>query len=290
MNLRDLEYLVAVADLRSFSQAAEQCGVSQPTLSGQIKKLEDGLGVALFERTNKRVMPTDVGVRIILSARKILREADNIADIATASVDPFGGRFRLGAFPTLSTYVFPRLVPLVKEHMPNLKLILIEEKTEVLLDKLRQGLIDVALLATPVHDSFLVSQALFDDAFFLAVPPDHSLSRSECVDPSTLAHQRLLLLEEGHCMREHALEVCQLYSVNEEHDFRATGLETLRQMVKAGTGITLMPEIAIDRSDSGICYIPFAGEPPRRTISLLWRKTSSREQIISKLASMLTTG
>lgn len=276
MNLRDLQYLVAVDDMRNFSKAADFCHVSQPTLSGQIKKIEEWLDVAIFERTNKRVMPTEVGEIILRSARAILREVDAIRDAAEHAHDPCAGKFRLGAFPTLSTYIFPKLVPLITEAMPKLRLILSEEKTAILVEKLKHGELDAAFLALPIYDDQLEAQSLFEDIFYLAVSSGHPLASHQEIDLSVLSGHKLLLLEEGHCLRDQALEVCQRQGGGEEQDFRATGLETLRQMVKAGTGITLMPKIAISQIESDIRYIPFKS-PPSRTIGLVWRKTSARK-------------
>lgn len=287
MNIRDLQYFLAVAELGHFGQAAGQCHVSQPTLSGQIKKLEEELEVRLLERTNRRVLLTETGERIARSARRILREVDTIHDVAVSSRDPLAGRFRLGAFPTLSTYVFPNLVPKVKKSLPDLRLILIEEKTAVLVEKLKRGDIDAALLALPVRDDFLVSRRLFDDEFLLAVPAEHELANGKAVDQKDLKNHSLLLLEEGHCLRDQALEVCQLNDIAEEPDFRATGLETLRQMVKAGTGITFMPRIAIQPGEGGIEYVPFSEPAPHRTVGLVWRKTTARQQVIDRLVEHL---
>lgn len=283
MNIRDLEYVVAVSSLRSFSQAADKCCVSQPTLSGQIKKLEEELGVQIFERTNKRVMLTETGERIILSAQRILREVEAINDIAVNAHDTTAGKFRLGAFPTLSTYIFPSLVTKVKESLPKLRLILVEEKTSALIDKLHSGELDAALLALPVRDEHFDSAELFVDRFHLATADDHPLAAQQRVTQPMLANYKLLLLEEGHCMRNQALDVCKTYGIPEEQDFRATGLETLRQMVKAGSGITLIPEIAVNTEDSGIKYIPFAEPAPYRTIGLVWRKTTARKAVIDVL-------
>jgi LysR family transcriptional regulator, hydrogen peroxide-inducible genes activator len=287
MNLRDLQYLIAVADLRNFSQAANQCCVSQPTLSNQIRKLEETLGVVVFERSNKRVMPTETGEQIIALARRVLREVDAMHDVAQSAQDPLAGKFRLGAFPTLSTYVFPALVPKITAALPQLRLVLVEEKTQALLDRLKRGELDAALLALPVNDDQLAVKNLFDDEFFLAVPPQHPLAKKKTVEQSDLSNSKLLLLEEGHCLRDQALEVCHRVGMEEEQDFRATSLETLRQMVKAGTGITFMPQIAIQPDESGICYVPFKKPAPYRTIGLVWRKTTARMAVIEKLLPML---
>ncbi len=288
MNLRDLQYLIAIADLRNFSQAANKCCVSQPTLSNQIRKLEDTLGVVIFERSNKRVMPTETGEQIIALARRVLREVDAMHDVAQSAQDPLAGKFRLGAFPTLSTYIFPSLVPKITAALPQLKLVLVEEKTQVLIERLKRGELDAALLALPVNDDQLVVKKLFDDEFFLAVPPQHPLAKTKQVDQADLSASTLLLLEEGHCLRDQALEVCHLVGMEEEQDFRATSLETLRQMVKAGTGITFMPKMAIQADETGIVYIPFKKPAPYRTIGLVWRKTSARMAVIEKLLPMLT--
>ena len=287
MNIRDLRYFVAVAELEHFGQAADRCCVSQPTLSGQIKKLEQELGVTLLERTNRRVMLTETGARIAQSARKVLREVDDIRDIARSSHDPLSGKFRLGAFPTLSTYIFPSLVESVRQGMPELRLILIEEKTATLMEKLRHGELDAALLALPVQDDFLETHKLFDDEFYLAVPSGHELTQHDQIDQTMLRNHRLLLLEEGHCLRDQALEVCQLNGISEEQDFKATGLETLRQMVRAGTGITFIPEIAKHADEPGIEYIPFESPAPLRQIGLVWRKTSTRSAVLERIIKNL---
>lgn len=288
MNLRDLRYLVAVADLRSFIQAADQCFISQPTLSTQIKKMEESLGVQIFERTNKKVLPTELGERIVASARRILLEIDVIQQLAANAQDPLSGNFRLGAFPTLSTYIFPGLVPKIKQALPKLRLILIEEKTDALIAQLRQGQLDAALLALPIHDDYLESRTLFEDDFFLAVASDNPLAKRQTVSPSDLFQQQLLLLDEGHCLRGQALQICQLNHAEEQHDVRATGLETLRQMVRAGTGITLMPKIAIHEHEESIRYIPFEAPVPKRTIGLFWRKTSARIELLDAITKLMS--
>lgn len=287
MNLRDLKYLVAVADLQNFSQASERCFVSQPTLSAQIKKLETELGVAVFERSNRSVQVTEAGESIIAAARRILAEVDLIEQVAASSRDPLAGSFRLGAFPTLASYVFPSLVPRIAKALPKLKLLLIEEKTEALCERLRAGTCDAALLALPVNDPALVSVKLFDDPFLLAVPLGHPLAERERIDPGELLNLKLLLLDEGHCLRDHALDVCYRHGGHEEPDFRATSLETLRMMVKAGSGITLIPELAIRDDASGIRYIPFCDPAPRRQIGLVWRKTTARKVLMDRLIELL---
>lgn len=287
MNIRDLKYLLAVTKFRNFTAAANYCHVSQPTLSGQIKKLEETLGVQLFERTNKKVIPTTVGKQIAVSATRVLNEVEQIKAIAESSSDPLSGRFRLGAFPTLASYIFPAIVQPIKSAMPNLKLVLIEEKTAILIKQLQQGDIDAALLALPVHNDLFSSQKLFEDYFCLAVHKGHELSSLTAIDQNAILNRRLLLLEEGHCMRDQALDICSLTGTTEEADIRATSLETLRQMVRAGTGITLMPEIAVQHGGADICYIPFKSPRPKRTIALFWRKTLAKTSVIEELVKII---
>ncbi len=287
MNLKDFNYLIAVADLRSFVKAAEQCCISQPTLSTQIKKMEDSLGIKIFERSNKKVFPTELGEQIIDTARRVQREVKQIKEIASMAKDPLSGNFRLGAFPTLSTYIFPDLIPVIKQNLPKIRLILIEEKTEQLIQQLKKGQIDAAFLALPIQEDTLVFEHLFDDEFQLAVAPDNPLAKKKTIKQSDLSDQQILLLDEGHCLRGQALQVCQLNGIEEQQDVRATGLETLRQMVKAGTGITFIPKIAINQSEPGICYIPFSSPAPRRSIALVWRKTSVRNELISFLVELI---
>lgn len=286
MNIRDLKYLVAVAELKNFSRAAEQCFTSQPTLSNQIKKLEDELDVQIFERTNKKVLVTEIGEKIIASARQILEQAEHIKELAQHSKDPLSGNFRLGAFPTLSTYIFPQIVQKIKKALPKIKLILVEEKTATLLEQLKAGELDAAFIALPVDDDYLESVPLFEDEFFLATAKDHPLAKEKEISHKDLAGYKLLLLEEGHCLRDHALQVCHLSGL-EEDDVRATGLETLRQMVKAGTGITFMPKIAIQKGERGITYIPFKAPAPTREIGLVYRKTSARLGLMQKLRELI---
>lgn len=288
MNLREMYYLVAVANLRNFSKAAEYCNVSQPTLSAQIKKLEGSLDIKIFERNNKHVLLTDAGETIIKSAKNIINEVDFIKEFVKNSHDPLSGKLTLGAFPTLATYIFPSVVSKIKNDMPNLRLVLVEEKTAILIDKLKNGKIDAALLALPIQEDFLVSQKLFDDEFYLAVPTGHTLAKNKEISQDMLKNYPLLLLEEGHCLRDQALEVCQMHNVGEEQDVKATGMETLRQMVKAGTGITFIPKIAQQKNEQGICYVPFEKPAPTRTIGLVWRKTFQKQQVLDKVMKYFT--
>jgi len=286
MNLRDLKYLVAVADNKHFGKAAKISHVSQPALSMQVQKLESELGVQLLERTNKTVMVTEIGKDIVERARKIIQETEEIKAIAKTHQDPFAGRIRLGAFPTLAPYFFPTIVPKISKALPKLKLFLVEEKTEQLLDQLKNGTLDAAIIALPVHGEQLQTLPLFEDEFLLAVHAKHHLAERKHVDQSDLEGEPLLLLEEGHCLRNHALVVCSLMQTGEVQDFRATSLETLRQMVASSIGITLIPKIAVQKHKD-ISYIPFTAPAPSRTIVLVWRKTSARGACFEKIGQLI---
>ena len=283
MNIRDLQYFVAVAELKHFGKAAERCYVSQPALSMQVQKLEDFLGVTLFERTNKQVMLTAVGEQLLERARVILQEVDELKNTAQQSQDPFAGEFRLGGFPTLAPYYFPTVVPKLIKAFPKLTLLLVEEKTEILIEQLARGELDAAFLAMPVNQEHFESHYMFEDSFWLAVSAQHPLSRQSSISLNSIKDQNILLLSEGHCLRDQAVEVCNLAGIVERQDFRATSLETLRQMVAANVGITLMPNIAKQQND-GLTYIPLKSPGSSRKIGLFWRKTSARKLLIEAIS------
>jgi LysR family hydrogen peroxide-inducible transcriptional activator len=291
MNLRDLRYLVALADHQHFSQAAAASFVSQPTLSTQIKKLEDELGVSLVERTPRRVMLTEVGRAIAERARYVQREVDEIREIARRTQDPESGSVRLGFFPTLGPYLLPHVVPRIRERFPRLELLLVEEKTPTLVQQLIEGKLDAAGLALPLHDDRLHAEFLFEEPFVLAVPSQHELARREApLKVTDLAERTLLLLEDGHCLREQALDVCHLAGSTERTGFRATSLETLRQMVAANVGMTLLPTLAVKppvpRSDA-VALLPFTDRAPSRRIALAWRKTTALAPFLKRLAALI---
>jgi LysR family hydrogen peroxide-inducible transcriptional activator len=285
MNLRDLTYLVAVAELNSFTKAAEQCHISQPTLSNQIKKLEEYLNVVLFERMNKKVMLTVEGAHIVESAKKILAEVNTIKHIAKCAQNPMSGDFRLGAFPTIASFIFPTLVTMLNQALPDLRLILVEDKTASLLEKLEKGHLDAAIIALPVNDGQMVSKKLFEEPFYLAVPKGHELCNHKAISQSMLKDYAIMLLEEGHCFRNQALDICQRYDIQEQN-FRATSLETLKQMVIAGTGITFLPKSVMHETDENIVYIPFASPMPQRIIGLIWRKANYRGVLMERIADI----
>lgn len=287
MNLRDLRYLVALADHKHFGRAAAASFVSQPTLSTQIRKLEDELGISLVERAPRRVMLTPVGHEIAERARRVIAEVEQMGEVARRSRDPEAGTVRLGLFPTLGPYLLPHVVPAIRERFPRLELLLVEEKTDQILARLRDGRLDAGLLALPIHDDQLHVEPLFDEPFVLAVPQRHPLAGRHSLGSGELDDQHLLLLEEGHCLRDQALEVCRLAGAGERDGFRATSLETLRQMVAAGVGITLLPVLAVQPpvpSSSDIALLPFEGEAPHRTIAMVWRRSSAMGGFLMKLA------
>lgn len=289
MNLRDLRYLVALAEHKHFGRAAEASFVSQPTLSTQIRKLEDELGVALVERMPRKVLLTEVGREIAARARAVLNEVDQIKAIARRTVDPESGTFRLGIFPTLGPYLLPHVIPRIRARFPRLELLLTEEKTEVVLRLLHEGRLDAGILALPIHDPQLHSRLLFEEPFVLAVPDDNPLAARSSLRLDDLADQSVLLLEDGHCLRDQALEVCQLAGAGEKAGFRATSLETLRQMVAARVGITLLPVLAVKPPVPQVAHVrlvQFRKPAPSRRIAMVWRKSSALVGFIEPLADL----
>ncbi|MET0582841.1 MAG: LysR substrate-binding domain-containing protein [Pseudoxanthomonas sp.] len=291
MNLRDLKYLIALADHKHFGRAAAASFVSQPTLSTQIKKLEEELGVSLVERAPRKVMLTPAGLAAAERARRIVAEVEQMKEAARRSQDPEAGTVRLGIFPTLGPYLLPHVIPRIRERFPNLELLLIEEKSDVLRSRLHEGKLDAALLALPVHDDQLHSQFLFEEPFLLAVPENHPLAQRDSLSLNELSEQKLLLLEDGHCLREQALEVCRLSGANEKSEFRATSLETLRQMVAANVGITLLPMLAtkppVARSEN-IHLLGFSDSHPSRQIAMLWRRSSAMADFLLELSKVFS--
>jgi len=290
MNLRDLHYLVALADRRHFGKAAADCFVSQPTLSTQIRKLEEELGVALVERAPRNVMLTPIGKDMAERARRIVAEAEQMKETARRSRNPEAGSVRLGLFPTLGPYLLPHAVPHIRKRFPRLELLLIEEKSEILLTRLRAGQLDAVVLALPIHDEQLHTQFLFEEPFVLAVPETHRLAQRETLRLAELSREKLLLLEDGHCLREQALEVCHLAGAGEMGEFRATSLETLRQMVAADVGITLLPTLAVKppvARSRNIRLVRFKGTQPSRNIAMVWRRSSAMHGFLLKLAQVL---
>jgi len=282
MNLRDLQYVIAVAETRHFGRAADRCYVSQPTLSGQIKKLEEELGVTIFERTNRSVEVTPIGEEILVYARQMMEQADAIQQLAIAYQDPLAGPLRIGVIPTLSPYLMPLILKPLKTQHPQMRLVLSEEITDLLLERLRNHEIDAALLATEVEGADLQCLPLFDEPFWLAHPRKHELYDKEEITQADLDNTPLLLLSEGHCLAKQAMEVCHMKARSEQGemaDLRASSLETLLQLVGAGFGSTLVPALAVRGSwttDTGVIARPLSIKHAYRTVSLVFRNSFPR--------------
>jgi LysR family hydrogen peroxide-inducible transcriptional activator len=289
VNLRDLQYLVALAETRHFGRAAERCHVSQPTLSAQLKKLEEFLGVALIERQPRRIALTAAGAAVVERARRMLRDAEDIRALARASQEPLSGQLKIGLIPTLGPYLLPRIAPRLKRALPQLQLMLHEYQTAPLIARVIDGELDLAILALPADTRGLQTRSLFAEAFLVAMPEQHRLATRRRLKTSDLAGEKLLLLEDGHCLREQALEVCERAGT-EEQDFRATSLETLRQMVAAGLGITLLPRLAAEGpfgSARGLAIRPFAPPAPSRVIGAAWRRSTTRGEAIAAVCDII---
>lgn len=290
MNLRDLRYLVALADARHFGRAAEKSHVSQPTLSAQIRKLEDYLGVKLVERQPRKVALTDVGERIVARARRIVQDSDEMVELAKLSRDPLAGKLRVALIPTLGPYLLPLVSPRIRKVVPKLQLMLYEYQTEQLLLHLREGEIDVGILALGVDTDGFETRLLFEEPFTVALPTAHPLAKKTALRIDDLAGETLLLLEDGHCLRDQALDVCSRIDVRETQDFRATSLETLRQMVAAGLGVTLLPALSTEgpfANTRNLAVRPFTKPVPRRLIGAVWRKSSTRLEAIEKVGDVI---
>ena len=290
LKLKDLRYLVAVADTRHFGRAAERSFVSQPTLSAQLKKLEEYLGVQLIERAPKRVQLTAAGEEIVERARRILEASEEIVELARGHRDPLAGRLRLALLPTIGPYLLPNVAARLRKQLPRLELMLYEYQTDPMLEKLHSGEIDVGILAFPVPMDGLDSYELYREPFMVAMPANHRLAQRNSVRVEDLDQETLLLLEDGHCLRDQALDICSSTDVHEKQDFRATSLETLRQMVAAGVGITLLPELAgrgAYGNARGVAIRPFVKPVPTRTIGAVWRKSSARRAAILALCKQI---
>jgi LysR family hydrogen peroxide-inducible transcriptional activator len=290
VNLKDLKYLVALADTGHFGKAAERTFVSQPTLSAQLKKLEEFLGVKLVERQPKNVQLTEVGKQVVVRARRMLDEGDEIIALARNNTDPFAGKLKVALIPTIGPYLLPRVMQKIRKALPHLGLMLYEHQTEPLLKRLRDGEIDLGIMALPIAQEGMESRKLYEEAFTVALPNNHALAAKTTIKIQDLKNQTLLLLEDGHCLRDQALEVCSRIEIREAEDFRATSLETLRQMVVAGLGITLLPETAVESpfgSQRGLTIRQFTKPAPTRTVGAVWRKSSTRSSAILAVCDVL---
>ncbi len=273
MTLQDLRYLVALVDHGHFGRAAEACHVSQPTLSTQIKKLEEQLGVTLFERTNKSVRVTAVGEEIVGRARQILTDVEAIASVGRRTSGPLAGGLSLGVIPTLGPYLLPWLLPALKNDFPALRLVLREDLTAHLMDRLVSHRLDAALVALSVSDDRVESLPLFDEPFWFAEPRGRKPSNAAVMKEDDLRGKRLLLLTEGHCLRDQALAICGTTERDADGDFRATSLETIREMVATGMGSTLLPAMACNHFRTRAVTVRPLEAGVGRRIGLVWRRS-----------------
>jgi LysR family transcriptional regulator, hydrogen peroxide-inducible genes activator len=303
MTLTELKYIVAVAREKHFGKAADACFVAQPTLSVAVKKLEEELDVKLFERSANEVTVTLLGEEIVRQAQAVLEQASQIKEIAKRGKDPLAGPLNLGVIYTIGPYLLPDLVRQMITHTPQMPLMLQENFTVKLLEMLRMGEIDCAILAEPFPDAGLATAPLYDEPFYAAVPVNHPLAQHDTISTEALKQETMLLLGTGHCFRDHVLEVCPefaRFSNNAEgirKSFEGSSLETIKHMVAAGMGVTLVPRLGVPKSellaktkrqdDRLIKYLPFAGDAPTRRVVLVWRRSFTRYEAIAALRNAI---
>ena len=305
MTLTELKYIVAVARERHFGKAAEACYVSQPTLSVAVKKLEEELDVKLFERSANEVTVTHLGEEIVRQAQSVLEQASAIKEMAKRGKDPLAGPLTLGIIYTIGPYLLPDLVRQMISRTPQMPLMLQENFTVKLLEMLRTGEIDCAILAEPFPDAGLAIAPLYDEPFLAVVPANHPLAAQTQVTTEQLKQETMLLLGSGHCFRDHVLEVCPefaRFSTNAEgirRSFEGSSLETIKHMVAAGMGVTLVPRLSVPKEalavkprrkrdeDPYVKYLPFEGDPPKRRVVLAWRRSFTRYEAIAALRNAI---
>lgn len=293
MTLTELRYIVALQDTGHFGKAAEKCYVSQPTLSIAIKKLEDELGVALFERSRSQVKATPIGERIVRQAQSVLEQASQIKEMADEGRDPLGSRLSVGAIYTVGPYLFPSFVPQLQRLAPEMPLYIVESYTGVLREKLRACELDAIIIALPFTEPDVVTQPLYEEPFVVLMPGDHPLAKQKAIKPEQLESETIMLLGEGHCFREQVLEACpglQKGMIKAPDQLRSVveggSLDTLKHMVASGLGLTVLPQsaAAIDQYGGGVLVTrPFTDPVPKRTVALAWRASFPRHQAIDVL-------
>lgn len=290
--LRQLRHLVALARHEHFGRAAQACHVTQSTLSASIKELEGLLQATLVDRTRRRVVVTPLGQQIVARAEDILRGAEDLVEAARVSREPLTGPLSLGVIPTIGPFLLPRCLPALRRRYPALKLYLTEDLTDRLLDQLRKGDLDLALIALPYDCPDVDSSDLIEDSFRLVVPKDHLWAAMPAIESRRLAEADLLLLRDGHCLREHALAACRLAGREQIDAFGATSLYTLVQMVENGLGVTLLPQLALDAGilrGTRLVALPMRGDASSRRVSLVWRRGTARHAEFELLAQALRT-
>jgi LysR family transcriptional regulator, hydrogen peroxide-inducible genes activator len=288
--LKQLRYLCALADHQHFGQAAAACHVSQSTLSAGILELEESLGVSLVERNNRRVFLTSLGEEVIVRARDLLVDVEDMVSLCAGAGVPFQGRMRMGVIPTVAPYLLPGLLSQIRERHPALKLFIREDLSQSLVDSLLAGELDVLLLALPFPAEQVQTMSLFEDDFLLACPAEHPLASRSTVRTADLRGESLLLLEEGHCLRDHALEACKLRDSQITVPYQATSLATIVQMVANGIGITLLPGMATAAGiadNTALCVRPFDQTNVSRQIGLMWRKKTPRHVEFRQLGELI---
>ncbi|BFU60834.1 MULTISPECIES: DNA-binding transcriptional regulator OxyR [Rodentibacter] len=276
MNIRDLEYLVALSEYKHFRRAADSCNVSQPTLSGQIRKLEDELGIILLERTSRKVLFTQSGMLLVEQARTILREVKRLKEMASNQGKEMTGPLHIGLIPTLGPYLLPYIMPTLKEAFPDLEVFLYEAQTHQLLEQLETGRLDCAILARVQETEAFIEVPVFEEKMLLAVSESHPWAKEQKIPINQLNGQEMLMLDDGHCLRNQTLDYCFTAGARENAHYQATSLETLRNMVAANVGMTFMPELAVlnEGSRQGVKYIPCHSPEPARSITLVYRPGS----------------
>ena len=291
MNFRDLEYLIALEELKHFRKAAEKCFVSQPTLSGQIRKLEEELNVQLMERSSRKVIFTQAGLDIVAKAKNILVEAKSLREIAKSHTQPMHGQLHIGLIPTVAPYLLPLIIPSIRKKFPDLEVFLHENQTKVLIKQLESGELDCLMLALLPDMQAFHNYPLYVEPLELALSETHQWADKHQIDIKQLSGERVLMLADGHCLRDQALGFCFAAGAIEDNSFKATSLETLRHMIGADNGLTLLPQLAIplNRHQAGIKYIPFIAPIPTRSIVLLCRKNSVRTQCFEQLSTLITS-
>ena len=291
-SLRQLEHLVLLADHGHFGHAAKIAHVTQSTLSASIKELENILQASLVDRTKRRVVLTPLGLEIVERAHRILNEGKDLVEAARAGSEPLSGALRMGVIPTVGPFLLPEILPQLRRAYPALRLYLVEDLTARLVEELRAGRLDIVLLALPHEDCRnLETRVLFEDPFKVALAQGHSLATGNSVDMERVGSEGLLLLKEGHCLREHALAACRLADRRQVEPVEATSLHTLVQMVDNGLGITLLPQLAIEGGilkGTTIRVLPTAAHPPSREIGLVWRRGTGRQREFELLGNVLT--
>ena len=291
--LRQLDYLVAVADEGHIGRAAAACHVAQPSLSAQLKELERGLGTALVERIGRGIRLTTAGEELAEQSRAILRDTDDLVATARHSTTNLQGRLRVAAIPTVAPYLLPRFVPLLRDRHPDVEAHLSEMQTPLLVPALARGEIDIGLMALPVDDPDLDHLTILDDPFLIALDPRHRFADAEDIPAERLVGEAVLLLEDGHCLRDQALDICNQVGATESGEIQATSLATLCQMVAAGMGVTLLPRSARAveaRNGAGIVVRPFRGSPPSRQLVLTWRHRSPAADLYRELGEIIRDG